>query len=160
MRKRTAALSVSCENMNKLRIIILSSLLAGCSPFPVHYPCDTPKFTIGDSTKDISYFDTSGYFEKFCPAGVAERFTYHLNENTKVTVRVRGEWIDLKPIRDGVPIKLTGIGIRELDFEGYTQAVRVDALANNTLSLFFPNSESINIKFNLVECTCVTYDAI
>lgn len=146
--------------MNKFRIIVLSSLLAGCSPFPIQYPCETPKFIVGDNSEDISYFDTSGYFEKFCPTEVPERFTYHLNGNTKVTVRVRGEWIDLKPIKNGAPFKLTNKGILDMDFEGYTQAVRVDALVSNTLTLFLPSSESIKIKFNLVKCNCVTYDAI
>lgn len=147
--------------MNKLRIILLSLLfVGGCNPLPVHYPCKTPKFTISDNSKDISYFNTSGYFEKFCSTEVPERFTYYLNKNIKVIVRVRGEWIDLKPIKDGVSFKLAGKGIRDINFEGYTQAVRVDALASNTLTLLFPNSKPINIKFNLIECTCVTYDAI
>jgi len=146
--------------MDLLRIIILSLLLVGCSPFPVQYPCDTPKFTISDKSKDISYFDTSGYFEKYCPAKVPERFTLHLNENTKVTVRVRGEWIDLMPIKNGAQYKVTGKEIRDMEFEGYTQAIRVDALENNTLTLSFTDSESININVSLVKCTCVTYDAI
>lgn len=146
--------------MKNIRVIILSLFLVGCSPFPIHYACETPKFAPADKSKDASYFDANGYFEKFCPEGVPERFTFIINESTNVIVRVRGEWIDLRPLKNGTPFKLLGNGIRDIDFEGYTQAIRVGALVDGTLNLRASDKVLVNIKFNLVECTCVTYDAI
>ncbi len=151
---------VSCMNMKYCRIILLSLLLVGCSPIPVHYACETPRFILTIKSKEISYFDANGYFEKYCHEGVPEQFRQIIDENTNVTVRVRGEWIDLKPMKNGEPFKLQGEGVRNIDFEGYTQAVRVDSIVDSTLSLSTPGNEQVNIEFSIVKCTCVTYDAI
>lgn len=139
---------------------MLSALLVGCSPFPIHYTRDVPKFSLSEKIESVSYFDTNGYFEEFCPTKVPEQLTYRIDENIKVTIRVRGDWLDLKPIKNGVPFKLAGEGLRELDYEGYTQSLRTESLANNTLILSVPGTTKINIQFDLVKCTGVTYDAI
>ena len=152
-------LNYSLKRKNS-KIIILCFLLVGCSPIPIHYACETPKFALIAKSTDTSYFDSRGYFEKFCPEGVPEKFSYTVNEDTNVVIRVRGEWIDLKPIKRGVPFKLQGKGIRVLDFEGYTQSVRVDSLIDHTLTLSTRDQELVELRFGLVECTCVTYDAI
>ena len=146
--------------MTKLIIISAVFLLVGCNPIPFHRTCDVPQFDSKENILEISYFNTTGYFEGYCPGGVPEKFTYSVNDNAHIGVRIRGSWIDLMPIENGVPFKLKGTGVRSLDFEGYTQSVRIDGLVNNTLVLILPNSELINMGYNSVECTCVSYDAI
>lgn len=146
--------------MNKLSIIFAIFFLVGCNPIPFHRTCNVPQFDSKENVLEVSYFDTTGYFEDYCPNGVPEKFTYRINNHASIGVRIRNNWIDLMPIENGVPFKLNGTGIRTLNFEGYTQAVRIDALANNTLVLTLPNSELIKIGYKFVECTCVSYDAI
>ena len=146
--------------MKKFIALITSSLISGCSPFPIHYDCDLPKFSVADKVKHETYFDQSGYFEKFCSEEVMEKFSYQVNNEIDIIVRVREEWLDLKPLKNNVAFKLASSEIRDLNFAGYTQAIRIDALKANSFSATLPDSTQIDIAFNLAQCTCVTYDAI
>jgi len=146
--------------MNRLIIIIAISFLVGCNPIPFHRDCDVPKFDLTENIIDVSPFDSSGYFEDYCPAGTPEIFTYRINDLASIGVRIRGDWIDLMPLDNGVPFKVSGAAVRSLSFEGYTQSARISELNEGKLILTLPNKEIIEMNFKFVGCTCVYYDAI
>lgn len=153
------ALSVSCTHMNRL-IIIAALFLVGCNPIPFHRTCDVPKFEISESVTGVQYFDSTGYFSDYCPDETPEKFTYMVNEHISIDVRIRGDWIDLMPLNNGSPIELSGPSLRPINFEGYTQAARIDSLNQGKLILILPSQITIEMNFRFIDCTCAYYDAI
>ena len=132
----------------------------GCNPIPIKSNCDVPSFTVTQQADVIQYFNTKGQFEKYCPIKTPERISYQITETSKITIRVRGEWLDLSAMDNGVLLPIEANGIRKLEFDGFTHMIRLDSLRNNKLSIKLPETGVLDFSYSLTTCTCVEYDAI
>lgn len=130
----------------------------GCSPIPYKYVCYMPIFTTSEGLKVEDTFATWGYFSERCPKSIPKRFSI-TGSSASLHVLVDGQWFRLSATdNNGVSLTLRGEYVR-----GYS--ARIDQHKNNAIEVEALNSsnavvEHFKVPFELLKCTCVSYDGL
>jgi len=151
----------------KLRLILVLAFVTvgcvACNPFPYRSECLKPSFVASKQIQVSEYFDEWGYFEDYCPHELPKEFTYSIDEHVSVGIRVgRGE-LYLSPTENGQPTEILaapGGMVRKINTEGYTQMIILSEQKDQSLSFRIPGRGVTRLDFDLVKCTCVSFDAI
>jgi hypothetical protein len=141
-----------------LTVVLCGMLLAGCDPRPVHMACNYAWLKVPDS-EILSRMQTRGRFGSYCSEPIPTRVLLE-EGSTKVEVRVRSEWVDLRASRDGQALSIQGPGISSLPADGYTHMLRPDQLSTGRIELAVSDGTRFSIPFSTTRCTCVGHDAI
>jgi len=137
--------------------LLICVFLGGCGIIPKFSQCASPKF-IGPGIERIDkFYFTEDLLAKFCPAETPKALTYRVTPTTTISVYLKGDWIYLKA-NDGLKkLDIYIKGIRLSEFKDYTHVVPINALKDNMLKITIDKTLYYEMKFTVVDCTCVDY---
>ena len=134
--------------------------LTACNPIPIKQECAFAKLQPSIEYEVEKHTDSWGVFSGYCATHEPERIVLKPDTNHQVTLNVRGDWIDIKASKDGVPISLSGPQLREVTFQSFTNSVRYDSLSDHRIEILLEGAVEVIVPFQIIQCTCVRYDAI
>lgn len=140
--------------------VLTASFVAACNPIPIKSACDQPnlvpqgKFAVDESAA------TWGVFSNYCPVPIPVRLSMQTEPEVTVSIRVRGQWIDLRAEKQGKSLGILGLGVRALEFRGFTHSIRHDSLRDKEIRFTPEGHGEVAVPFEYVRCTCIGYDAV
>jgi hypothetical protein len=145
---------MTIKNIHWLWICVL---LGGCEIIPKFNQCESPKFIASDINKIDKYFLTEDVFAKFCPAETPKVFTYQVTPTIVVSIYLKDKWVYLRANSILEQLDIYAEGARVSSFKGYTHVVPINALKDNMLKITVDKTLYYEMKFTVVDCTCVYY---
>ena len=141
--------------MKTIYWLCICVFLGGCGIIPKFSQCASPKF-IGPGIERIDkFYFTEDLLAKFCPAETPKALTYRVTPTTTISVYLKGDWIYLKA-NDGLKkLDIYIKGIRLSEFKDYTHVIPANTLQNNELSVSIDKKINYEMKFTILNCTCI-----